>query len=302
MVETPNRKIGIAYMLLSALAASSSGILVRLVEDASAWQILSWRSLAFATMFVIILLCRYGAHLPRAFRVIGWAGFAGALCLGLTYIAYLTSIFMTSVSAAVIIFTLSPFFAGILSALFLKERPDSGTWFWMAIALGGVIIIMVNDPAQGVDLLRPKLGMVMALAAAIGYAVAIVMLRGGRDHDMRPTFVVAGAVAFGISSGFAGTLAIPPSDTLIGITLGFVSLGLQYLFLERAARHLRADELALLALVEVFIAPLWVWIGVGEVPSLSTVVGGCVVIAAVVGLSVKGLEFQKSSPSGDRGG
>jgi len=141
----------------------------------------------------------------------------------------------------------------------------------------------------------------MALAAATGYAVAIIMLRGGRARDMRPTFVVAGAVAFSISSAFAGTLATSPSDALIGITLGFVSLGLQYLFLERAARHLRADELALLALVEVFIAPMWVWIGVGEVPSRSTVVGGCVVIAAVVGLSMKGLEFQKSRSPRDRG-
>lgn len=287
--KRPRRIVGVMLMALSALAASSSGVLVRLVSDSDSWQILAWRSLAFAGLFFILLSWRYGKRLGGAFRALGWSGFAGAVCLGLTFVAYLTAMFLTSISAAVTIFSVSPFLVGILSAVLLREYPHLGSWLWMVLALTGVTYMMRQDTGGSIGFPRSNIGMFSALAAATGYALTVVMLRGKREVDLTAAFVIAGVVSFGISATISESLLIPAADLSIGLALGLVSLGLQYRLLQLAARHLRADEISLLALTEILLSPLWVWIAVGEVPAPATFVGGSIVLAAVVGMSVRGL-------------
>lgn len=279
---------GVLYMLASALAASSSGLFVRLVDDANAWQILSYRALAFAGLFLAILAWRYRGGLTGAFARIGWLGAGGAVCLGLAYIAYLAAMFLTSIAAAVVVFSVAPILAGVIGAVLLREPPRRDSWVWMVLAMTGVAVMMLWDSEAGRAFAYPRLGMAVALAAAFGYAVAVVILRRTRDRDIRPAFVLAGLFAFAISAPIAGGLAIGLRDAAIGIALGVVSLGLQYLFLERATRFLQAEEVTLLALAEIFIAPLWVWLAIGETPGLKTVLGGACVVGAVVGLALSG--------------
>ncbi|MEX0955012.1 MAG: DMT family transporter [Rhizobiaceae bacterium] len=293
--KSPRKIVGVVLIALSALAASSSGLLVRLISDSDSWQILAWRSLAFAGMFFILLSWRYGHRMGEAFRALGWSGFAGAVCLGLTFVAYLTAMFLTSISAAVTIFSVSPFLVGILSAVLLREYPHPGNWLWMALALSGVAYMMAQDTGSSIGFPRSNIGMLSALIATTGYALTIVMLRGKRDIDLTAGFVVAGVVSFCISATIAESLLIPPADLSIAIALGLLSLGLHYHLLQMAARHLQADELSLLALLEIFLSPLWVWIAVGEIPARATFIGGSIVLAALVGISTRGLGTKASA-------
>ncbi len=71
--------------------------------------------------------------------------------------------------------------------------------------------------------------------------------------------------------------------------MGAVQIGAGLLVYTAGSRHLPAAELALLALTEVVLGPVWVWLGIGETPSLATLLGGAIVLGAIVGNALSGL-------------
>ena len=136
------------------------------------------------------------------------------------------------------------------------------------------------------------LGSLMALLACLGYAAAIVALRAGKSVDMMPATCLAGFVAFLICLSLVGDVAISRHDLTIALLLGTAQIGLQYLLITLAARHVPAAQIALIMLSEVVLGPLWVWLGVGEVPSSATLFGGAIVLAAVLAQTLYTLRTQ----------
>ena len=138
------------------------------------------------------------------------------------------------------------------------------------------------------------LGNLTALMAASGFAGFTVALRWGKTRDMRPavcwaalfTLAVAG---FMIVLGGAGGFAISAWDLGLCIVMGMIQIGAGLLVYTAGSRHLPAAELALLALTEVVLGPIWVWLGIGETPSLATLLGGAIVLCAIAGNALSGL-------------
>ena len=79
------------------------------------------------------------------------------------------------------------------------------------------------------------------------------------------------------------TLTVGTRDLLISMFLGAVQFGLGFCLITLATRHIDGDLIALLTLSEVVLAPLWVWIGVNEVPAPIALAGGLIVLTAVAG-------------------
>ena len=121
--------LGLAGVLLAALAASSAGILLRQIETADGWQILFYRSLAFVAVLLVYICAQRRRDTLRAFLAIGWPGVVVALALGGAFIAFIFSMLLTTVAQAVFILSASPFFAALLGLLFLRERvrPSRGS-------------------------------------------------------------------------------------------------------------------------------------------------------------------------------
>ena len=275
--------MGIAMVLAGALCGSSAGILVRLIQHADGWQVLFFRSISFALTVFLFMVLQDGHRAVKRFLNVGPPGIVVAVCLGGAFIAYIFALLLTTVANTVLILSASPFFAAIIARAFLGERVSALSWGCMMAGLAGVVVMMADGLIAGT-----LLGSAVALLATLGYSASVVAYRAGKDIDMMPATCLAGVFA-AIASGFwVDNFHLTTNDLAMALLLGTVQIGFQYILITLAARVVPAAEITLLMLLEVVAAPIWVWIGVGEVPAYLTLVGGAIVLTAVAVQAVRG--------------
>ena len=283
----PDRRhatIGAALVLTAGVLLSLAGVTLRHIESANGWQVLFYRALTFVVVISLFLAFRYRMRVFHAFVQVGRPGLIIGLSLGLGSVCYLFSLLLTTVANALFIVSAGPFMTAVLGWIVLRERVRPITWITMTFALAGIALMVLNGIQSG-----RLLGNLAALGAAATFAIMIVTLRRTGDRDMIPAICLAGLV--GVVSGFAmsDTLVVSRHDLALCLFLGVVQYTGGFVLLTLGARYLPAAEVALLALTEIVLGPIWVWIGVGEVPTLLTLAGGGVVLSAVVVQTVTGL-------------
>ena len=283
---------GVAYVMVAGCFWSLAGILIRNIEAADEWQILFVRSAAVFVSLLLVLLFRYRGNLVRPFAQAGLAGLIGGACLGIAFAAYIFALTGTTVANAVFILSAGPILTAVLAWVLLGERVRRATWIATVVAMIGIAVMVIDGVNAGA-----LFGNVMALCAVTGFAAFAVALRWGGDTDMLPAACVAGLVGAAFGLLMVADLDLSLRDVVLASTMGVVQIAIGMLFFTAGARHVPAAELALLSLTEVVLAPIWVWIGVGEVPRLLTLVGGGIVLAAIVGRAVTGLR-RKPAPFG----
>lgn len=271
------RAAGIAMMLLAGGFLSISGLIVRHIETASAWQVMFYRAVGMTAVLLLILAAKERGRALAPFRAMGWSGLFVATVLSSSLILYLFALTLTAVANVMFIISAGPFFAAVLGWFLLKERVAALTWAAIAAAVGGMAIMFADGFASG----RP-IGLIVALGAVVTYAFVFVLLRRFRHLDMLPALIVAAIIA-GIVSAFAANgLAVSRHDLLLSLVMGAVQTAGGFGFIMLGARRVPAAEGALLLLDEPILAPLWVWIFVNEVPSTVALVGGAIVFGAVL--------------------
>lgn len=276
MIANWGRALGILAVLVGALCGSSAGILICLVEQADGWQILFFRSVSFALTVLLFMIAKDGFNIHKRFASIGMPGIVVALCLGGAFIAYIVSMLLTTIANAVFILSASPFITALLARWFLKEQISTLSWICMTAGLAGVAFMVADGLLSGT-----LLGSAVALIAATGYAASIVAFRAGKDIDMMPATCLAGVFAALLSLVMVNDFGLSQNDLLVTCLLGAFQIGGQYILITLAAKQVPATEITLLMLLEVVAAPIWVWIGVGEIPTLLTLIGGAIVLGAV---------------------
>ena len=125
----------------------------------------------------------------------------------------------------------------------------------------------------------------------------LVTLRRAGDRDMIPSICLAGLVGAALGLAMSDSLAVSRHDLALCLFLGIFQYAGGFVLITLGARYLPAAEVALLSWTEIVLAPIWVWIGVGEVPALLTLAGGAIVLSAVIAQAVMGLR----SPAGGSG-
>ena len=273
-------RFGVACILAAAVFTSLAGLLLRLVEEASGWQILAYRQVAFVVVLLGTLAMIHRGSLGRAFRAIGLPGLVIGVALAAAFCTYILALVETSVADVVFVVSTSPFIAGLLAWIVLREPIGPALWLAMLGAFLGLVIMVGGGLGQGSGS-GQLTGMALAFVSVLGYAVTLVALRCRPGVDMLPAVCLAGMLSVPVAIVMAGDLRIGLHDVIIGITLGAVQLGLQYILLTMGARHVRAAEVALLTRLQTILAPLWVWLAVGEVPATTTLIGGAVLLLAV---------------------
>lgn len=271
---------GVALVLAAGVLWSLQGLVFRQIEGAGTWPVLVWRSAGMLPVLLAFLAWRTGGAPGRALVGMGWAGLVGGAGLVAAFAGAIHAIQSTTIANAVFLFAASPFLTALLARLVLGERVAPATWAAIGIALAG-IFLMVRDGLEGGRIE----GNLAALASAAGFAVFTVTLRRAGAGDTLPG-VVAGAglsIVAGTLMALAlgETLAIGPANAAWAAGMGAVTLSGGMVLYTLGARVVRAAELALLSNVEVLLAPLWVWVLLGETASAATLAGGAVVLAAV---------------------
>jgi drug/metabolite transporter (DMT)-like permease len=173
----------------------------------------------------------------------------------------------------------SPVFAALLAWAFLQERSSGRIWLATLLAIGGTAVIFMDGLAFGEQDLA---GNAVALLTAFCFAGQTVALRRFRSVDMVPAIVVGALAVFLILGVAFGNLAISAHDLRIVLLMGAVQLALPIALYVCAARHVPAMQLSLISLLDVVFNPLWAWIGVGEVPERNALIGGTVIVGAVL--------------------
>ena len=280
---------GILQLVASGFFLSTSGIALRIIEQADGWQILFYRSLALSVTILLILVFQKGSRFFDEFRGLGWNDCLLAVFLGTGFVAYVFALLYNTVANALFIFSCAPFVAGFLGWILLGERVATRTWFAIGVAMAGLAVMVGSELA-----VSHYLGTLLALWIPIAYAASIIAVRSSKRDNMLVALCLAGLVAGGLSAIFVTDYALTSRDLIISLYLGVFQVGVGFTLVVLGARYVPAALVGLLALVEPVLAPIWVWMGVGEVPSLATIVGGTIIFLAI---TTDGILNIKSSES-----
>lgn len=227
----------------------------------------------------------------QSIRKIGLAGAIGGFGLVFAFAGAIYAIQTTTIANAVFLFTASPFVAAILGWILLGERVKPWTWAAIALAVFGMYLMVREGLAMGA-----LVGNIAALLSAVGFGAFSVCLRWGKVGDMLPVSMLGGVFSVlvaGLILALRGE-AIAPSGWDIGISIGIGAaiLALGMVMYTLGSKVIPAAELTLLSLIEVLLAPIWVFVFLGETASAATFIGGGVLLAAVALNAVMGARAQ----------
>ena len=264
---------------------SFGALLIRYMVEAEnyQWQYLFYRGLTIAIVLLIYLMFKEGKTFIMSFRHSGASELLGACGLVTAFIGFIWSITMTTVANCLFMLATAPFVAAFLGIVFLKEYVRPRTWAAMAIALAGILTMVLEGLEKG-----NLLGNVIALISATGFAVFSVSLRWRKETPKFTTIAFAGVmcavVTMLIIISQNSTVVMPLRNIYLSILHGLI-VGFGLILFATGARYLPAAELTLLSLVEIIGGILWVYLpifGIHEVPSMVTMIGGIIVLFAIV--------------------
>ena len=273
--------LGVVIVIAGGAFLSTSGILLRIMDSAVGWQIIFFRSLTFFFTILTILAFKYGRNTFAAYKAIGNQGLIASILLGLGSTCYIFALLNTTVANVVFIIGSAPLVTALVAWIFLKEKVSSWSLITMVVAMVGIGLMLVDGLVSG-----GLFGNILAVFMVFMFAFYLLILRANKDKDMVPATGLSGLVTFVIAGVMVTDLNISHHDLLICIALGSVQFGLGFLLLTVGTRFIPAAEVALFALSESILNPLWVWIGVDEVPSTFTLYGSGIVLVAVIAYSM----------------
>jgi drug/metabolite transporter (DMT)-like permease len=260
---------------LAALAWSSAGVLQRELSVGTATQVAGRALFAVPALLAFVAFSQRGGGI-RAFVSIGRAELAVAVFTAVASASFIVALNHTTVANVLFLQAVAPIAAALIAWVGLGESVSRRTGVAMAVALGGVGL-MVGGPggAHG-------LGLGLSVLMTLCFALSVVVTRHRRDISMAPALCLSQVLVLAAVGPFAHPATVGTNDLLLMVVLGVGQMGFGLAFLAMGARLIPAAEVALITLLEIALGPLWVWLALSERPSTTTLLGGAVVVAAVV--------------------
>jgi drug/metabolite transporter (DMT)-like permease len=285
-MRTPaQHRKGIALIVGACLCWSSAGVLVRSMEVHDGWKITFWRSLFMSLFLIGVISFQHGRRLPERLRATGWPGVVTGLLFALMFICFILAVSSTTVANTLVLGSVSPFVAALFGRIFLKEAVLARTWFAMVAALGGIVVMFYDSITGG-----GWTGNLIALCIPVAFAISVVILRKSRTEvDMIPSIFLAGVFSVIMTLPFALPLSVSTGDLVLLATMGVVQLGLGLMLFMLAVPYLSSAEITLLSILEIIFGVGSTWLLIGERPADAALLGGAIVIAALVANQIAGL-------------
>jgi len=268
---------GPLLIFLGALSLSFGGLIVKSFEGATLWQILFWRSLFFSLTVLTFLIITYKSKVFKSFYVSGLPGFIGGLILSIGFCGYVFAMYNTTVANTNFIISLQILFLAIFGFFFLKEKINLITLISIILAMSGVLLMVGNSLSPG-----ELSGNLAAFTMPITFAVLIMIVRKFPSVDMVPAQFVAGISSCLIGLSFSPTIMISPHDIFLGFIAGFFQIGFGFIFITIGARTTPSAMVGIIMLSESVLGPIWAFLFVSEIPSLYGLIGGAIILFAVL--------------------
>ncbi len=268
---------GPLLVFLGAFCLSFGGLLVKSFEGASLWQILFWRQFFFVILVSIFLLITYKKKVFIALYESGMPGFFGGIILGCGFSAYVFAMYNTTVANTNFIIQTQAIFLAIFGYLFLKEKISKLTLTSIILAISGILLMVGSSLSPG-----QFLGNLVAFIMPSSFAVLIIIVRKYPNVDMVPLQLFAGIVAALIGYFISTKIIISANDLFLAFIAGFFQVGLGFIFITIGAKKTLSAMVGILMMTEAVFGPLWAWIFLGENPQFIALIGGSIIIIAVL--------------------
>ena len=285
MLDIKDAKVAIPVVLIAGLLWSFGPYVVRHIDEAQQvpWQYLFTRGIVIFIILNLFLYLEEGNEFLENYKKVGVSGVIGGVGLGIAMISFIYSITNTSAAVTLLCLAAMPFITALLGFMFLKETISVNVWVAISIAAVGIMIMAIDNTSQ-----NTILGLVFGLLSSIGFAVFSITLRWRKDTPKFTTVAIAGLFCCIFSAAMIivndlNFLSTGKNHALFATHGTLVCLGL--ILYSIGSKHIPAAELTLLSLTEVIGGIFWVWIpllGVNEIPSQSTVIGGFFIFLSII--------------------
>ena len=275
-----NKIPGSILVFFGAVFLSFGGIIVKSFEGASLWQILFWRQFFFILIVALYLLIKYKKNFFNVFYKSGIPGFVAGLFLGIGFSAYVFAMYYTTVANTLFIITTETIFLAFFGYIFLKEKISLVTFISILLGMSGVLLIVGSS--LSIQTSEQFFGNIVAFIMPISFAVLIIIVRKYPNVDMVPAQFSAGIMAALIGYLVAEKLSISPHDLFLGFMAGTFQIGFGFILITVGSQTTPAAVVGVLMLTEAVLGPIWAWFFINEIPPISVIIGGSIVIFAIL--------------------
>ncbi|MBV9634744.1 MAG: DMT family transporter [Methylobacteriaceae bacterium] len=279
---------GAVFVLAAGLLWSTTGTIMRFAPQLDAWQFLFFRCIGILAAMNLYGYWQGRGPTLRRILALGPAGAVMTLSWTIAGAGFIFAIKTTTVANALFFNSCAPLLAAILGAVLLKEKLSSWSVAMIGLGLGGLAVMVAGELEAG-----KLVGNIAALTSALGFAVTTICLRWAPSRDFTPAIVsyaaLTAAICAIITLAAGKSLLVPPFEALAGFCSGFLFMGLGFALFVRGGPEIPAAGQSVLAQSETVFGPIWVWLLFAEVPLPTTLLGGAIVLAAVIGMALAGV-------------
>jgi len=273
----------VALMVLVTLLWSIAGVVTRHLDAARSFEVTFWRSLFNALALAIGLTVLRGTGVWRGLLRPSRVLWASSLFWAVMFTAFMVALTLTTVANVLVTMAIGPMMTALFSRLFLGQRLPLRTWLAIFAAGAGIVWMFGAEAGNGASLLGSLVACAVPVAGAANWTLLQRVGESGADApDMLPAVLIGSVISALATLPLAWPLQASAHDLGLLALLGTVQLALPCLLLVRLTRELPAAEIALLALLEVLFGVAWAWLGAGEQLSAGVVMGGALVLGALV--------------------
>jgi len=271
-------------MVLVTMMWSIAGVTARHLESAKSFEITFWRSLFTLLSLLVILPLFQGREVFAKVRNGGPMLWISGVCWSVMFTAFMVALTLTSVANVLVTMALGPLLTALMARVLIGHRLALRTW--AAIGLAGVGIAYMYGMQLSLGDENQLTGTLVALcvpfAGALNWTVVQRSQAQGRNVDLVPSVMVGALLSALVTLPLAYPFQATPHDLRLLAGLGLVQLAIPCVLSVVCARVLKAPEVSLLALLEVIFGIALAWWGANEAPGATVLVGGALVIGALV--------------------
>ncbi len=268
-------------MVLAPLMWSTAGVVTRQLEHARAFEITFWRSFFTVVSLMVILPLWQGRGVWARMWAERGVLLASGLCWGVMFTAFMVALTLTSVANVLITMAAGPLLTALISRFFIGHQLPRRTWVAIFVAGAGIAYMFGTQLGEG-GIVGTLVAFCVPVAAAINWTLVQRSQRSGHVVDLVPAVLVGAVLSTLLTLPLAWPLSASVHDIALLAGLGLGQLAVPCVLAVVCARVLSAPEVSLLALLEVLFGILLAWVGAGEVPSQQVLLGGALVMGALV--------------------
>ena len=275
MKNLSDQKKGSLLAFVAVIFITPDSLFIRL-SNIDTWGLLFYRGAIPFVVVLIGLVIIYKSDFIKVFLSIGLAGIFYAAIFSLTNITFIISIQNTNVANTLVMIAMAPILSAVLGAIFLNENPDKKTWITVVITFLAVIYIFYDSIKLG-----NFFGDLFGFITALGLAIGAIIIRSAKNRNLVPAALIGKLLVGLFALYFVESFKLLDKDIFIVPLMCVLCVAIPFVLVTIAPRFITAAEVNLFFLLETIFGPIWVWLIIKEQPSLETIQGGIVIIAAI---------------------